>query len=128
MGGAQNCLLVYVADGMLTVVPVFPFNLMFLPEIFGLELTVPTALVGVEQVEGLFGKRLRISTDSPTREEFELSVRDPHGLQESVSAKNIARVQIGAATVSEPKRSRRFTFGRVFLIFLGLGCSGDNGR
>ena len=120
MGGAKNCLLVYVADGMLTVVPVFPFNLMFLPEIFGLELTVPTTLVGVEQVEGLFGKRLRISIDSPTREEFELSVRDPHGLQESVFAKSSARTARGAATVSDPKRSRRFTFGRVFLIFWGL--------
>lgn len=119
LGGAQNCLLVYVADGMLTVVPVFPFNLMFLPEIFGLELTVPTTRVGVEQVDGLFGKRLRISVDSSTREEFELSVRDPHGLQEAVSAKSLARAAIGAATVSAPKRSRRFTFGRVFLILWG---------
>jgi len=28
IGGAQNCLLVHVADGVLTIVPNFPFDLM----------------------------------------------------------------------------------------------------
>lgn len=119
MGGARNCLLVYVADGMLTVIPVFPFNLMFLPEIFGLEVTAPTTMLGVEQVDGLFGKRLRISVEGSTREKIELSVRDPNGLQGAISAKNSARVAISAASVGDRKRSRRFTFGRVFLIFWG---------
>lgn len=119
MGGARNCLLVYVADGMLTVVPVFPFNLMFLPEFFGHEVTAPTRMLGVEQVDGLFGKRLRISVDSATRKEIELSVRDPDGLQEAISTMNSARATISVASVGDRKRSRRFTFGRVFLIFWG---------
>jgi hypothetical protein len=38
---ASNCLLVAVTDQALSVVPKFPFNLMFLPEIYGLERTIP---------------------------------------------------------------------------------------
>lgn len=55
VGGARNCLLVYVADGAVTIVPVFPFNLMFLPEIYGLERTASTRDVRVTPVDGLFG-------------------------------------------------------------------------
>ena len=36
-GGAQNCLIVAVTKDSFIVEPKFPFNLMFLPEIFGLE-------------------------------------------------------------------------------------------
>ena len=38
---ANKCLLVAVTNEALWVVPKFPFNLMFLPEIFGLEHTIP---------------------------------------------------------------------------------------
>ena len=41
LGGASRCLVVAVANGRLIVRPVFPFNLMFLPEIYGLEHDVP---------------------------------------------------------------------------------------
>jgi hypothetical protein len=37
LGGANNCLRVSVLADDLVVVPHFPFNLMFLPEIYGLE-------------------------------------------------------------------------------------------
>jgi hypothetical protein len=37
LGGARNCLLVVLTDTELYVTPQFPFNLMFLPEIYGLE-------------------------------------------------------------------------------------------
>ena len=37
LGGARNCLLVTLTDTELYVSPQFPFNLMFLPEIYGLE-------------------------------------------------------------------------------------------
>ncbi len=38
---ASNCLLVAVTQKALSVVPKFPFNLMFLPEVYGLERTIP---------------------------------------------------------------------------------------
>ena len=41
LGGASNCLVVAVAQHHLIVRPIFPFNLLFLPEIYGLEHVVP---------------------------------------------------------------------------------------
>jgi hypothetical protein len=38
LGAASNCLMVAVTPKMLIVTPRFPFNLMFLPEIYGLDL------------------------------------------------------------------------------------------
>lgn len=40
LGGARNCLWVAVDEETLRVAPHFPFNLMFLPEIYGLEYNV----------------------------------------------------------------------------------------
>lgn len=37
LGGARNCLLVAITPTHLVVIPQFPFNLMFLPEIYDLE-------------------------------------------------------------------------------------------
>ena len=41
LGGARNALAVAVTPTHFVVRPLFPFNLMFLPEIYGLEATVP---------------------------------------------------------------------------------------
>ncbi len=40
-GAANSCLVVAVAHGRFIVRPWFPFNLLFLPEIFGIECDVP---------------------------------------------------------------------------------------
>jgi hypothetical protein len=45
LGGARNCLVVAVTPERLIIRPHFPFNLMFLPEIYGLEFDVPRASV-----------------------------------------------------------------------------------
>jgi hypothetical protein len=37
LAGAKGCLIVAVKDGRLIIRPVFPFTMMFLPEIYGLE-------------------------------------------------------------------------------------------
>ena len=77
LGGAQNCLLVYVADRTLTIIPAFPFTLMFLPEFAGLEVTAPISSISVEPVDRWFGKRLRLSVGSIENQQFELALRDP---------------------------------------------------
>ncbi len=46
---ASRCLLVAVTETDLTVVPQFPFNLMFLPEVYRLERTIP--LASIKQVD-----------------------------------------------------------------------------
>lgn len=42
LGGASRCLVVAVTENRLIIRPTFPFNLMFLPEIYGLEHDIPT--------------------------------------------------------------------------------------
>ncbi len=122
IGGARNCLLIYIADGMLTVVPVFPFNLMFLAEIYGLELTVPINKIGVEQIDGLLGKRLRISIEGSTQQQIELSLRDPLRFQEAIAAKNnVVGDPTGALNTRERKTTWRLGFFRVFAIIWGVG-------
>ena len=58
IGGARNCLNVAVADKTLYVFPMFPFNLMFLPEIYNLEHTIP-----LDKIKGVeFKKEILVSS------------------------------------------------------------------
>jgi len=41
LAGANSCLVVAIANGRFIVRPWFPFNLLFLPEIYGIECDVP---------------------------------------------------------------------------------------
>ncbi|HJW85380.1 MAG TPA: hypothetical protein VJ440_01965 [Candidatus Brocadiaceae bacterium] len=61
LGGARNCLLVAVTPDSLIIQPRFPFNLMFLPEIYGLEYRIPRLNIrAVEKKGGIFGKGVEI--------------------------------------------------------------------
>jgi hypothetical protein len=61
VGGANNCLMVAVTPDFLIIQPRFPFNLMFLPELLGLEYRIPKVDVrGVEKKGGLFGKGVEV--------------------------------------------------------------------
>jgi hypothetical protein len=122
IGGARNCLLVYVADGALTIVPVFPFNLMFLPEIYGLEATAPVGSVRVSETNGLLGRRLLLSIDDGKEQRFEISLRNQHAFQEALEGK------LAAAPAREvlPARRRggwRLNFFRVFALVWGVGAA-----
>jgi hypothetical protein len=82
---ASNCLLVYVTDEVLSVVPRFPFNLMFLPEVYGLERTVPLrAIREVKQTRG-FGFISNVAVtygDRPRK--LRLKLRDPGAFVEAL--------------------------------------------
>jgi hypothetical protein len=61
LGGANNCLMVAVTPDCLIVQLRFPFNLMFLPEITGLEYHIPRLNIRyVEAKAGIFGKSAEI--------------------------------------------------------------------
>ena len=73
---ANRCLLVWVANDVLSVVPRFPFNLMFLPEVYRLECTIPLGTIrDVDQrtmsasnvivTHGDTGKKLRLRLRQP---------------------------------------------------------------
>ncbi len=78
LGGANNCLLVAVTADEFMVAPRFPFNLMFLPEIFGLELRIPrSAIRSVERKSTLLGQWFTISFFTDVPRQVALRVRDP---------------------------------------------------
>jgi hypothetical protein len=61
LGGARNCLLVTLSETELYVTPQFPFNLMFLPEIYGLEAHVPYQRIrSCTLIDRWYGKSVRI--------------------------------------------------------------------
>jgi hypothetical protein len=121
LGGAKNCLLVYVADGTLTITPVFPFNLMFLAEIYGLDVNAPVSQVQVTPLDGLASKRLRLTIEE---KRFELRLNDVRGFEEALAGKARPLSQRPAdpnrVRWRLPWRARAF---QVFAIIWGLGAS-----
>lgn len=76
LGGARNCLFVAVTRIELIVRPHFPFNLFFLPEIYGLEIVVPRASVrGVELKSGAISDSVLINIDRSPDIGFQLELR-----------------------------------------------------
>ncbi len=90
LGGARNCLWVAVDENSLRVAPHFPFNQMFLPDIYGLEYNVTgDAVRSVERIGGLLTRnRVRISLERQpgTEESFEVRLRDPDAFIRAVDA------------------------------------------
>jgi hypothetical protein len=73
---ANNCLMVWVTDDALSVVPRFPFNLMFLPEFYRLERSIPMGQIrevrrkhglgnNVVVTYGMDSKELRLRVSRP---------------------------------------------------------------
>lgn len=86
LGGANNCLMVAVTEKELIVTPFFPFTLMFLPEIWGLELQTPLSQIRhVETAQRLFMSGLRIEFASGRK--MVLVVRDIEKLRAALSAR-----------------------------------------
>jgi hypothetical protein len=81
IGGARNCLMVYVQGNELVVTPKFPFTLLFMPEVFGLEVRTPVASISaVERISGPIGLNLRIAFAQGGPPPMELKLRDEDGL------------------------------------------------
>ena len=76
-GMASRCLLVAVTNDTLIVSPTFPFNLMFLPEIYGLERNVPVRSIRrVERLQGWLGSNAIVEWGSDARQ-LRLTLRNP---------------------------------------------------
>jgi hypothetical protein len=73
-GGASGCLVVTIANGHLIIRPFFPFNLFFLPQIYGLEYEVPLYRIR--------DARLKASL---LRRRIDLEFRDSSGQTERIS-------------------------------------------
>ncbi|HEY8573475.1 hypothetical protein [Phenylobacterium sp.] len=79
LGGASNILMVAVTPAELIVRPKFPFNLMFLPEIWGLEHAVPRHAVQRAEAKSTWrGRVVLLEIRGKRRDEtMELKLRDP---------------------------------------------------
>ena len=78
-GGARKVLDVTVGRGYLLIRPVFPFNLMFLPEFTDLEHVVPIdRIIEVKEIEsfGQQGVFIRFQSESRTGKDVELYLRN----------------------------------------------------
>lgn len=85
---ASNCLLVAVTDKALSVVPKFPFNLMFLPEIYGLERTIPVRDIReVRRLRGL-GLGNNVAVDYGEAE-LRLKVRNPKAFVDALARSSV---------------------------------------
>jgi hypothetical protein len=88
LGGARNGLDVKVGGGHLTVRPIFPLNLMFLPEVMDLEPVIPLASVKEVNVISSFGRKgvsVRYDRGDRLERSVELYPRDIEFFLESVS-------------------------------------------
>ena len=90
LSGARRCLMVAVTKDSLLVQPTFPFNLLFLPEIFGLELNVDKVGVRiVEEKKVMFGKAvvLEYVTADQLTQSIELHLRGMDQFLKALSAR-----------------------------------------
>jgi hypothetical protein len=85
---ASNCLLVAITEDALSVVPKFPFNLMFLPEIYGLERTIPLPNIrDVRRLRG-FGLGNNVAVDYGEAE-LRLKVRSPQAFLDALAHSSV---------------------------------------
>lgn len=81
LGGARGILVVAVSGERLILCPRFPFNLMFLPEIYGLEHDVPVDRVTRAEIELGHGRstsvRLEIRDPDDTPRDVTVYLRNP---------------------------------------------------
>jgi len=61
LGGAGNCLVVALTENSVIIRPWFPFNLLFLPELYGLEFEIPLSnVLSVTVQKGFFRSHIRL--------------------------------------------------------------------
>jgi hypothetical protein len=83
IGGASNCLMVVVTDQGVAVTPTFPFNLMFLPQVYDLQHEIAFSdIVSVEGRHGLLGQIVDITfkTKAGGQNRIELRLRNGDAL------------------------------------------------
>lgn len=87
IGGASNCLFVALTPDRLIIRPQFPFCLMFLPEFFDLEHSIPRQnILSVAEVTRFFSKIIEIKFVTPSKAEQSvfIKLRDPAAFLEAI--------------------------------------------
>jgi len=83
IGHANRCLIVAVTGHELVVTPFFPFNLMFLPEIYGLEIRIPVSRIRrVGEWSGILRDFIVVEFDDGRS--FRLVLRNPRAFRKAL--------------------------------------------
>ena len=91
----------------------FPFNRMFLPEVYGLEVVAPLADVTVESVkDGLLGKRIVLAIRGPRPRRFELWLKERDGFRAALEGGRPVGA-VGCSPRVPPVCSRIFVSDRM---------------
>ena len=115
-GGANNCLLVYVQGNRLVITPQFPFNLMFLPEIYGLGNAVPVEkITAIVPITSFVRKALRVEFDHNGPTPVELVLNDEDGFVQAMGKMPLTQGNRDLKAPKKPTKRRKFLFGRIFL-------------
>jgi hypothetical protein len=90
MGGARNALFVGVSPEFVYVLPQFPFNLLFLPEVYGLEHVIPRGQIRrIVSVPSLLGNEVRVEFNgaSGASNELALKLRQPEQFLHAIGSR-----------------------------------------
>lgn len=123
IGGASRCLLVTVRKETLTITPQFPFNLMFLPEIYGLDIKVPVhTIASVKPVSSLFQKALRIEFTRGGPAPVEVVLNDERGFERAIGPRVTVPGDREFKEHAGRRKNRTFLFARAFFAIWGAGA------
>ncbi|NKJ44757.1 hypothetical protein [Novosphingobium sp. SG720] len=115
--------MVVVRGKHLVVTPQFPFNLMFLPEIHGLDLEVPTdAVSAITPVTTFFRKALRIEFEYGGVAPIEIVVHDENAFVNAVGRQTIKHGGRDLKAPAGTRKSRSLIGMRVFFAIWGAGA------
>lgn len=123
LGGARNCLLVQVSGDELIITPCFPFTLLFLPELFGLDLRTSTAsIASVEPMQRLWSRMVRVSFHSADLAPIELKLHDERRFLESLGRRAQFYQERAFTAPDKPRRRYKNIFSRLFMVAWGAGA------
>ena len=101
-GGANNCLVVAITRDKLVIRPFFPFNLMFAPEMYGLEHEIPlSSIVRTSADRFLFRRRVRVHFREGDRErDVSLFLKRPDEFLAELKQWSASEVRSSAASTA----------------------------
>lgn len=89
LGGARNCLWIAVTQDELWISPHFPFNLLFIPEVFHLDFRIPGRAILEMTEKSLEGESrgiIRFRHATGEEDSFELTVKDLEQFRKALNA------------------------------------------
>ncbi len=108
IGGANGCLVVQVTDNKLDIHPFFPFNLFFLPEIYGLEYEISLInILSARLVKKMFTRSIEVEfrTNDGDNETITLQLKHPEDFLAAIGFSETKTTQL-FVSIGDVKKSK----------------------